>query len=32
MSCLEAWINSLLHPAPRTLELRFQTPIGFWSW
>lgn len=32
MSCFESWIRSMLHPAPRTLELRYETPIGMWNW
>lgn len=32
MSCLAALIDSVLHPHLHTLELRFTTPIGFWTW
>lgn len=31
MSCL-AWIESVVYPHIHTLELRFTTPIGFWTW
>lgn len=32
MTCLEAWIRSLLCPPIRSLEQRFEIPIGFWQW
>ncbi len=33
MSCLESWVRSLLHqPVIRSLEQRYDTPIGYWTW
>lgn len=29
---LEAWIRSLLHCPIRSLEQRWETPIGMWTW